>query len=160
MACPYFIPIEVLAGDLWPHRPRLPLGDGFTGTCCVQPESPAAPSEEELRQFCNLGYAAAYSCKCPRFPESRDFDAIRVGVVRDDESTLSVAFACERDFVAIDHGNLVYDCASGTWTTAHPDPRVQSKAEAYVRTYLLRRPRRHRADTQRVLVQTALSQVT
>ncbi len=36
MACPYFIPAEVHEREFWPHRERLPLGDGFAGRCAAR----------------------------------------------------------------------------------------------------------------------------
>ncbi|MGA7967436.1 MAG: hypothetical protein WBQ00_03105 [Terriglobales bacterium] len=35
MACPYFVPREIVYDLSWPHPARLPLGAGWTGTCCA-----------------------------------------------------------------------------------------------------------------------------
>lgn len=35
MACPYFVPREIVYDVSWPHPARLPLGAGWTGTCCA-----------------------------------------------------------------------------------------------------------------------------
>jgi hypothetical protein len=139
MSCPYFIPTEILAGAQWPHRARLPLGDGWAGHCCAS-ESPVAASHDELRDFCNLGYALQYDRKCTRCPESRDWDAIRVGVVGEDGAIVRLDYVCERDFAPIEHGVLTYDRAVSSWTSTHADARVQLKAEAYLRVWMERHP--------------------
>jgi hypothetical protein len=140
MSCPYFIPTEILSGSQWPHRARLPLGDGWTGHCCAADSH--APSEDHLRDFCNLGYALHYDHKCARCPESRDWDAIRVGIVREDGAIVHVDYVCERDFAPVEHGVLIYDRAAANWTSTHGDPRVQRKAEAYLRIWMERHPLR------------------
>jgi hypothetical protein len=35
LACPYFVPREIVYDLSWPHPARLPLGAGWTGTCCA-----------------------------------------------------------------------------------------------------------------------------
>src|SRR5580704_1544934 len=35
LACPYFVPREIVHDIAWPHPARLPLGAGWTGTCCA-----------------------------------------------------------------------------------------------------------------------------
>jgi hypothetical protein len=56
LACPYFNPLHPHPRDLWPHRHRLPLGDGFAGRCAARPAE-AVCEDETLRRYCNLGYA-------------------------------------------------------------------------------------------------------
>jgi hypothetical protein len=143
VSCPYFIPTEVLAGSQWPHRARLPLGDGFIGHCCA---AQATPTDDELRDFCNLGYSLHYERKCPHCPESRDWDAIRVGVIGEDGSSVRLDYVCERDFAPIEHGVLTFDRAVSQWTSTHTDARVQSKADAYLRLWLQRHPLRASAS--------------
>ena len=71
MACPYFIPAEIHQGELWPHRERLPLGDGFSGRCGAQPPHGSC-DDENLRLHCNLGYADLGSeAACIFPPEAR-----------------------------------------------------------------------------------------
>lgn len=146
MSCPYFIPTEILAGAQWPHRARLPLGDGWTGHCCAT-EGPVTPAEDYVREFCNLGYSLHYERKCPRCPESREWDAIRVGVIKEDGTVIHLDYVCERDFAPVEHGVLVFDRAVWKWTTPHADHRVQRKAEAYVRVWMERHPLRAAADS-------------
>jgi hypothetical protein len=146
MSCPYFIPTEILAGSQWPHRARLPLGDGWTGHCCAS-ETNVSPGEDELREFCNLGYSLHYERKCSRCPESRDWDAIRVGVVGEDGALIRLDYVCERDFAPVEHGVLTYDRAASSWTSRHSDARVQLKAEAYLRIWMERHPLRAAVST-------------
>lgn len=141
MSCPYFIPTEILAGSQWPHRARLPLGDGWSGHCCAGSEA-VAPSEDELRDFCNLGYALHYESKCPHCPEARDWDAVRVGVIAEEGAVVRVDYVCERDFAPIEHGVLSFDRAASQWTSTHADQRVQLKADAYLRVWMERHPPR------------------
>lgn len=140
MACPYFIPAAILEGDLFPQRQRLPLGEGFRGSCCAGAEC-YEPSVDELRTLCNLGYPRQYAERCPRCPLERDWDAVRLGCTRDEETRLVISFACERDFLPVESGELIYEIPAASWTSRHADVRVQSKAEAFVQAYLARRPR-------------------
>jgi hypothetical protein len=144
MSCPYFVPTEILAGAQWPHRARLPLGDGWTGHCCAAEGSPSpeSPTEDELRDFCNLGYALQYQRKCTRCPQSRDWDAIRVGVVGENGAIVQLDYVCERDFAPVEHGVLTFDRAASQWMSRHSDQRVQLKAEAYLRVWMERHPLR------------------
>ena len=142
MACPYFIPTGFLAGDLFIHRARLPLGDGFTGRCCAPGQAGDCPSEDELRMFCNIGYPATYKVRCSRCPSERDWDCVRLVVQSERGGLIVVTYVCERNFLPIEHGTLEFDRKSGTWGKAHPDLRVQSKAQAFLRTWLITHPAR------------------
>ena len=145
MSCPYFIPTEILSGAQWPHRARLPLGDGFAGHCCA---TQVTPTDDELRDFCNLGYSLHYERKCPHCPESRDWDAIRVGVIGEEGSAVRLDYVCERDFAPIEHGILTFDRSVSQWTSTHSDVRVQGKADAYLRLWLERHPLRASATAR------------
>jgi len=134
LACPFFMPTQQLM-DGWLHPSRLPLGSGWSGTCCAEPD-PYTPSETELRTFCNLGYAAG----CPHLPQERSWDAVRFSVSRDRGSKLQLWFICEAGHRPAAHGQLEYDCELSRWTVPHTDSRVQKMAECYVQSYLSRRP--------------------
>jgi hypothetical protein len=132
MACPYFIPAEPHERELWPHRYRLSLGDGFAGRCgaCL-PDT--CCDDETLRLHCNLGYAA-----CAHLPANREFDAVRFLLQRGKGSSiLRVQFACERAHQSAFSGELRYDQSSRIWLDP-PDPRLQPLAEAAVRAWLER----------------------
>jgi hypothetical protein len=75
VACPFFMPVEKLEDGNWLHASRLPLGCGWTGHCTAPGHENAAPSPEELRDFCNLGYAE----NCGRLPRERAWDSVRFG---------------------------------------------------------------------------------
>lgn len=146
MACPYFIPTEILSGAHWPHRARLPLGEGWTGRCCA-PGVDTLPSDDEVRDFCNVGYALQYERKCTRCPQERDWDAIRLGVVGEDGAIVRLDYSCERDFAPVEHGVLTFDRGTSEWSAVHPDARVQSKAEAFMRVWVSKRQKTAAAAT-------------
>jgi hypothetical protein len=135
LACPFFMPTQPLDDAGWLHPARLPLGRGWSGHCCAPGHEGSEPSEAELRDGCNLGYAA----KCPRLPRERACDAVRFSVARDCGSQLTLWFICEAAHRPAAHGQLEYDALLDRWTSPHPDVRIQKMADCYVQTYLLRR---------------------
>jgi len=135
VACPYFMPSAKFEAIAWPHRSRLPLGDGWQGHCTAPGQQGFIPGAEELANFCNLGYARA----CSHLPQERVWDAVRFSVARDKDGLVTVLYVCERDYRPAAHGTLDYDSAPGRWRAAHPDPRLQRMAECYLECYLLRR---------------------
>jgi hypothetical protein len=130
MACPYFIPEELCGSELWPHRQRLPLGDGFAGRCGAL-DGEARCADERLRE-CNLGYAT-----CPHLPAAREFDCIRFRVCDDDGKLLRVQFVCEREHRPARHGELAYDLAASCWPQP-PEAALARLAEAAVRAWMTR----------------------
>jgi len=134
LACPFFMPVQKLNGA-WLHPSRLPLGGGWAGHCSAPGHEGARPSDEELHEFCNLGYAA----KCSRLPSERDCDAVRFSVARDHGSRLVVWFVCETSHRPAKHGTVEYDTDQGSWISSHSDPRIQKMLECYVQSYLVRR---------------------
>ena len=152
MACPYFIPEQRCDAELWQHRARLPLGDGFTGHCCAQAD-PYAPSQDELREFCNIGYAKT----CPRLPAGRDADSVRFmardsrangGRANGGDGLISIKYLLELGHAPVSDGELRYDLAAGQWQSLHPDKRVQSKAQCYLQSHLARHPAASRATAK------------
>ena len=135
MACPYFIPTEKFDDGAWPHRTRLPLGDGWRGLCTACSGQPIVPSDDQLREFCNLGYAAG----CGRLPTERRFDAARFCVARDRNQRIEVCYVLETAHRPSAHGVLVYDAAASRWGAKHPDPRIQAMAACYLESYFERR---------------------
>ena len=134
MACPYFLPQERIENSSWQHPSRLPLGDAWNGYCAAPGHVGARPSDDELREGCNLGYARA----CPRLPRQRSSDAVRFSLARHREQKLSVQFVCEIAHAPGEHGMLEFDAAAGRWSSAHPDARIQKMAECYLQSYLRR----------------------
>ncbi len=140
MACPYFIPDEVHERDLWPHRERLPLGDGFAGCCAAQ--APKVRCDDEmLRLHCNLGYAGlgyvGRYAGCVHLPAGAAFDAIRFLVQREGPVVLRVQFACELAHQPALCGALRYDQSLKTWLE-RPDAQLLDLAEATVRAWIVR----------------------
>jgi hypothetical protein len=135
MACPFFLPTQKLESGEWLHPSRLPLGSGWLGQCSAPGHEGVHPAETELREFCNLGYAA----KCHRLPKERACDAVRFSVARECGPQLMLWFVCETDHRPAHHGQLQYDALLGQWTSSHPEPRIQKMAECYMQSYLQRR---------------------
>ncbi len=135
MACPFFMPTEKL--EHWPNRPRLPLGDGWRGTCTAPGCEGAEPNDNELRELCNLGYAK----RCPRLPKKRLWDAVRFSISREQDGKIVIYFVCEVDHRPGEHGALEFDAGTNAWTAPHRDPRVQKMAQCYLESYLERKTR-------------------
>jgi hypothetical protein len=144
LACPFFMPIEKLENGSWLHAERLPLGCGWSGHCTAPGYEDEAPSQEELREFCNLGYAEG----CGRLPRERAWDSVRFGARTAGGSgkneagiRIKVQYVCERGHRPSDHGMLEFDAAEARWTRAHSDSRVQRMAECFLESYLQKRKR-------------------
>lgn len=129
------MPTERLDAELWPHRARLPLGDGYRGLCMAPGREPSAPADGELKDFCNLGYAKG----CPRLPQERHADAVRFIVTQDRDGQIGLYFTSEREHAPRQHGLLTFDRAQQRWLASHPDACVQRMAECYLQSYLSRR---------------------
>jgi hypothetical protein len=135
LACPFFMPVRKLEDGNWIHPSRLPLGSGWDGYCSAPGHEGAQPTDEELRELCNLGYAA----RCPRLPRERACDAVRFSIASDRGSQLILKFICEAGHRPAEHGTLEYDLSCGQWICSHRDLRIQKMAECYLESYLLHR---------------------
>lgn len=133
MCCPYFIPARRHAADLWPHRRRLPLGEGFTGCCSAPGHEGETPADSELKD-CNLGYAP-----CFRLPPERACDAIRFSIARDAGPKMEILYVCEVDHLPGECGTIEFSRDTGIWTNPHGEARIQSKAECFLKACLNRR---------------------
>ena len=142
MACPFFMPTSKLEDGGWLHASRLPLGGGWIGHCSAPGHEGTEPSTEQLREHCNLGYAAS----CSRLPVERTSDAVRFSIATDRGNLLSVWFVHELSHRPAGNGTLEYDLSLGQWISCHPDPRIQKMADCYLQSYLLRRIRPASAD--------------
>jgi hypothetical protein len=129
------MPTAKCEGGGWIHPARLPLGVGWIGHCHAPGHEGSEPSLDELREFCNLGYAAG----CSRLPKQRSADAVRFGVTRDCAGQLTVCFVCESGHRPAQNGLLQYDLTLGKWTSSHPDTCIQKMADCYLQSYLMRR---------------------
>jgi hypothetical protein len=135
VACPFFMPTSKLEDGGWLHPSRLPLGGGWSGQCCAPGHEGTEPTDQEVHDFCNLGYAAS----CPRLPKERAYDAVRFSIARDQGDRLQVWFVCESGHLPAGHGTLEYDLSLGRWASSHSDSRIQKMADCYLQSYLLRR---------------------
>jgi len=135
LACPFFMPVRKLEDVGWLHPSRLPLGGGWHGHCSAPGHEGAEPSQKELMDFCNLGYASA----CSRLPADRSCDAVRFSIARDCGTQLLLCFVRETAHRPAGHGMLEYDLSVGQWISSHPDLRIQMMAECYLQSYLPRR---------------------
>lgn len=142
VACPFFLPIEKLADAAWLHAARLPLGCGWSGHCTAPGHEGASPSPEELRQFCNLGYAQG----CVRLPRERAWDSVRFaartignGAENETSGRIQIRYVCEREHRPAEHGMLEFDPAEARWEHTHHDRRVQRMAECFLESYVERR---------------------
>jgi hypothetical protein len=133
LACPFFVPREILNDGSWPHPSRLPLGAGWTGNCRASGQEVAA-SDAHIREFCNLGYATA----CPHLPRQRDWDAVRFSIARTSREQVTICFVCELGHAPMEHGELIFDLAGEVWLSANPDPRVLTLATCYLQAYRAR----------------------
>jgi hypothetical protein len=135
LSCPYFVPVEKNDAGSWLHPSRLPLGAGFSGHCSAPGHEGAQPTDDELRELCNMGYAVS----CVRLPRERDCDAVRFSVLRESAAQLTIWFVCETGHRPGSYGTLQYDFASEQWLSTHDDLRIQKLAECFVQTYLAKK---------------------
>ncbi len=133
--CPFFLPTEKISGMLWPFPSRLPLGEGWRGECMAPGHEHASPSEDELRECCNLGYAR----NCSRLPQDREADAVRFSVSVENGERLRVFYVCEKNHLPGENGTLEYDRQGHAWISHHPNAVIQRLAECYIEAYLSRK---------------------
>ena len=134
MACPYFLPREKTWNVAWPFPRRLPLGAGFCGTCTAGAE-PVSPSDQELKDFCNLGYAKG----CSRFPADRSADAVRFAIAKHAADRIVLQYVSELAHAPVENGTLEYDTVAQQWLVKHANACTQRQAECYVAGYLERK---------------------
>jgi hypothetical protein len=143
VACPFFMPLERLQNGSWSHAHRLPLGCGWGGKCMAPGHEGETPTERELTEFCNLGYAVV----CGRLPHDRAWDSVRFGArtfCAEDESAIArveVRYVCERDHRPAGNGCMEFDAKLDRWATRHPDAKIQRMAECYLSAFLEKRKR-------------------
>jgi hypothetical protein len=142
VACPFFVPTRKLDDAGWLHASRLPLGGGWLGHCSAPGHEGAEPPDHELHECCNFGYAAS----CAWLPLERSCDAVRFSVTHDSGVRLLLWFVFESGHRPAGHGILEFDVLRESWTTPHPDTRIQRMAECYLESYLLRKSRSAPAD--------------
>jgi hypothetical protein len=134
LACPFFIPTERADDISFPHPTRLPLGSSWRGRCAAPGHEQTVLDNKEL-EGCNLGYAQS----CARLPKERACDAVRFVIAKEAGETVSVQYVLETEYLPSEHGVLNFDQRSGSWISAHPDQRIQRKAECFLQSYLGRK---------------------
>lgn len=132
MACPFFIPTERLDG-VFKFPDRLPLAPGFSGVCGAPQQVLARPTDEELRDHCNLGHAS-----CSRLPKERHADSVRFSAKFAGRHTIAVRYVYELNCRPAGGGMLEYDEHAERWTTAVADDKLQRQADCFLRTWLSR----------------------
>jgi hypothetical protein len=120
---------------LWIHPARLPLGTGWKGRCTAPAHDGNFPSDEQLRENCNVGYAR----NCPWCPPDRLWDSTRFGVSKESEQRITLSYIREKDHSPVEHGTLEYDPGLARWNSTHQDRRLQRMAECYLESYLSRK---------------------
>lgn len=148
MACPFFMPTEKLENGTWVHAGRLPLGGGWSGHCTAPGHEGETPAHDELREFCNLGYAEG----CGRLPRERAWDAVRFGAraVADGgngatDGRIQVRYVCERGHLPAEHGVLEFNAVQARWEQPHRDGCIQKMAECFLGSYVEKMKRRELA---------------
>jgi hypothetical protein len=135
MACPYFVPLrrdDLRSGAL---GIPLPLGDAWTGICKA---AESLPEPAILDPLCWFGYARG---RCRHFPEQdAGPDAVRFAVRRDDGASLNLYYVLERDHHPFAHGEIGYSVDGRRLLEPSVSETLQCQAEAYVDSYLRRRP--------------------
>lgn len=132
MACPYFIPTERLDG-VWNFPDRLPLAAGFSGVCGAPGQMLVCPSDEELRDYCNLGHAS-----CSRLPDDRAADSVRFSARSIEHHKIAVRYVFEKDCRPAGGGMLEYDERAERWSAAPEDEKLLRQAECFVRNWRAR----------------------
>jgi hypothetical protein len=106
------------------------LGDGYQGRCTAPGQESYAPNTDELRQWCNLGYAA----RCPRLPQERVADSNRFRVTQTG-AQLVVLHCSERGHAPVAQATLLFDPATKICLNPHSDPCVQRQAECALESW-------------------------
>ena len=132
LACPFFMPTRKFEGGTWPHPSRLPLGGGWHGVCTASPTKEIVPTDDQITESCNLGYAIG----CPHLPAQRTCDAVRFAVACDGEDRIVLSYVCETGHRPVEHGTLEYEVMPSAWIRSHSDARIQKMAECYLQSYI------------------------
>lgn len=126
MGCPFFEPQRLLEPgpwtEYWVHRPRLPLGEAWSGVCHAISNETHTPPEEHQRELCNCGYARG---RCENFPASPAADAVRFSVIGNEP--LRLVYILEKDHAPIEHGEFDPNTES--------DGILARQARAFMRSY-------------------------
>ena len=131
MACPYFDPGVRLPGSSGS------LGDLYAGQCRADSKCSWQPDLLTVSDRCNLGYARG---RCSHFPANGGPDAVRFSVSKDNQTSIRILYALERDHRPLSNGALEFSTQAGAFLGEPPGDSLERLAAAYVRSYLRRRP--------------------
>lgn len=92
----------------------------------------AKPTDDELREHCNLGHA-----QCGRLPRERPADSVRF-VAKAGTKTVTVQYVFEKDCRPAGGGTLVYDEREKRWVTAVEDERLLRQADCFLQAWRAR----------------------
>jgi hypothetical protein len=144
LACPFFMPVSRLENGNWLHAERLPLGGGWSGHCSAPEHEGETPSHNELREFCNLGYAEG----CGRLPSERKWDSVRFAARRRGYDAqngtgerIQIRYVCERGHRPVEHGTLEFAAFETPCVEPHADSRLQRLAECFLESYMEKKKR-------------------
>ena len=119
MACPFFMPTDLLTDDCWEIPPRQPLGASFRGTCHARPGESFEPAESDQRALCNCGYARGL---CSRFPSESGVDAVRFSLAGE-----RLIYILEKNHVPAEFGD--FEPSANVVLAAQADAFLRSRRE-------------------------------
>ena len=134
MACPFFMPAEIIVQKGWIHSPRLPLGALYRGICYAGAE-PFEPPASALETACNCGYARG---RCERFPKDAPKDApdaVRFSIRSDAGGKLDLIYILERNHAPAKAEPLEYSLTERRFL-GEPGRLLAAQARAYIESYL------------------------
>lgn len=134
MACPYFYPTARLESGCWVIPPRLPLGDAYAGECRAS-TAQFQPGEQQLREFCNVGYGRG---SCEHFPLARSADAIRFHMRGESDELILIQSVAEKECWPAGSVGLEYSISS-RGIRGTEDPILARQAVVFVESYLRRK---------------------
>ena len=130
MACPWFLPQQPMPQSHTGSAPRTPLGELWSGLCCV-PGNPAEASHEA----CNSGYARS---RCTHFPAESPHDAIRFHVLTENGDLIRMQYIYEREWWPGEHGVLEYSRTRGEVVPETENGLLRRQAAAFAESWIRR----------------------
>ena len=136
MACPYFLPSIRIEPGAWVLPPRMPLGDAFAGSCHARRDEILEPTESQIRELCNCGYARG---RCDRFPPEGGGDAVRFSICSDRNGRVGLVYIIEKGHAPMESGGLEYVVDEAVFAVAVENELLLEQAKAFLTSYLRRR---------------------
>lgn len=92
------------------------------------------PSDRELGDCCNLGYAS----DCAYLPQDRAADAVHFCVGGDHDGVVQVCWLLVKDHAHAGSGTLEFARSTG-WRVQHPERVLQQMAGCYLEAYFTKK---------------------